>query len=258
LRFCKGKGSHGGLLSQTLGLGGEGAVEQSPAIFDNFYEIVRELGRGTTGTVYEARHTRLNRRYALKVPALLPDAEGHVKVQRFFRECQALAHLTGGPDCNIPRLCVVAENAAGQPYSLRDLVDGSTLEQRVSDLSIDLRSGLAVVAEVARVVQWVHGQGFAHRNLSGANVLVAMDGTPWLVGFGRVGLLVGSPMLPAGAAGTPAEVDVRGLQDLLRWLCGALRNALPAGLDRVCAPDAVATAGAFASAVVSHQGCDSA
>jgi hypothetical protein len=62
------------------------AVEQSPAIFDDFYEIVGELGRGTTGTVYEARHTRLNRRVALTVPDLSPDAERAAKAQRFLRE----------------------------------------------------------------------------------------------------------------------------------------------------------------------------
>jgi hypothetical protein len=61
-------------------------VEQPPAIFDAFYEIVGELGRGTTGTVYEARHTRLDRRVALKVPDLSPDAERSAKAQRFLHE----------------------------------------------------------------------------------------------------------------------------------------------------------------------------
>jgi serine/threonine-protein kinase len=228
-------------------------VEQPPAIFDEFYEIVGELGRGTTGTVYEARHTRLNRRVALKVPDLSPETERPVKAQRFLRECRALAYLTGGPDCGIPRLHVVTEYPAGHPYYARELVDGSTLEQRAAEGAIDLRVGLSVVAEVARVVQWVHEQGFAHRNLSPANVLVARDGSRWLIGFGRVGLLAGSQMLPAGAAGTLAEVDVRGLQELLRWLCGAVRQPVPAGLERAIAPGAVPTAGAFGEAVASYQ-----
>jgi eukaryotic-like serine/threonine-protein kinase len=227
-------------------------VEQPPATFDGSYEIVGELGRGTTGVVYEARHIALNRRVALKVPTLSPDAERPAKAERFFQECRALAHLTSEPGCNIPRLLVVTEYPKGQPYSVRELVEGSTLEQRAAEGSIDLRSGLAVVAEVARVVQWVHGQGFAHRNLSAANVLVARDGTPWLIGFGRVGLLAGSHLVPAGAAGTLAGVDARGLQDLLRWLCGALRQPVPSGLDRATAPGSVATAGAFGEAVVDY------
>jgi serine/threonine protein kinase len=229
-------------------------VEQLSAKSCTFhdYEIVHELGRGTTGTVYEARDTRLNRRIALKVPLLLPDTEWQTKVQRFYWECQALANMTGGPDCNIPRLCEVGQNAAGQLYSVRELVDGSTLEHLASDGAIDLRAGLAVVAELARVVRWVHDQGFAHRNLAAANVLVARNNTVWLIGFGRVGLLVGSPMLPSGSAGTPGEVDVRGLQDLLRWLCMALRQPVTAELERACALNAVASAEAFRVAVSSY------
>jgi serine/threonine protein kinase len=224
-------------------------VEQPPTIFDSFYELIRELGHGTTGTVYEAPHTRLNRRVALKVPDLSPETERPAKAQQFLHEeCRALAYLTGGPDCRIPRLLVVTEYPAGHPYSVRELVEGSTLEQRTAEGSIDLRAGLAVVAGVARVVQWVHEQGFAHRNLSPANVLVARDGAPWLIGFGRVGLVAGSPLLPAGAAGTLAEVDVRGLLQLLGWLCGALRHPVPGGLDRAAA----LTAGGFAEAVAVH------
>jgi serine/threonine protein kinase len=223
-------------------------VEQLPAVFIQSYEIISELGRGTTGTVYEARHTCLNRRVALKIPALVPEVERSVKAQRFRRECEAMACLTSGPIRNIPPLHVVAESSDGRLYSVRELVEGSTLERLVADGSIDMGVGLSVLAEVARVVEWVHGQGFAHRNLSPANVLVARDGSPWLIGFGRVGLLVGSPMLPSGAAGTPTEVDVRGLQDLLRWLCAALQQPVPDSLDLTPA----LTAGAFGEAVASH------
>jgi serine/threonine protein kinase len=224
-------------------------VEQPGAIFDDSYEIVGELGRGTTGTVYEARHTRIDRRVALKVPDLSAGAERQERAQRFLhRECRALAYLTGGPDCRIPRLLAVTEHPAGHPYSVRELVAGSTLEQRAADGSIDLRDGLGVVAEVARVVQWIHDQGFAHRNLSPANVLISRDGAPWLIGFGRVGFVAGSPMLPAGASGTPAAVDVRGLRELLCWLCGTLRQPIPDGLDRAAA----ITPGAFAETVAGH------
>jgi serine/threonine protein kinase len=147
---------------------------------------------------------------------------------------------------------VVTEHPAGRPYSVRELVDGSTLEQRALEGTLDLRAALSVVAEVARVVQWVHGQGFAHRNLSAANVLLARNGTPWLIGFGRVGLLAGSRMLPAGAPVTPAEVDVRGLRELLRWLCGVLRLPVPGSLERDTATDQVLTAGGFGEAVASY------
>jgi serine/threonine protein kinase len=229
-------------------------TEHSPALNGAFgeYEIVRELGRGTTGTVYEAWDTRLGRRVALRVPALGPDRAHDLAARQFMAECQVLANLTAGPDCGLPSLRVVAENPAGQLFSVRAFVDGSDLEQRIASGTIDLRSGLAIVARVAKVLQWVHDQGFVHRNLSAANVLVATDGSPWLIGFGRVGHLSGSPRLPAGETGTPAEVDARGLQDLVSWLCGALGETLPPDLRGVCAHDADATPGAIAAALRRH------
>lgn len=215
------------------------------------YEIVGELGRGTTGTVYKARQALFNRRVALKVPALLPDADRDVKAKRFRLECQTLAYLTSGPDCNIPRLCDVSENAAGQLFSVRELVDGNTLEQLAADGSIDLRASLAIVADVARVVQWVHGRGFTHRNLCAANVLVTRDGNVMLIGFGRVGLLTGSHLLPAGATGQPAEIDVSGLRELLWWLFGALRHPV-ASFERAIVPGDATSVESFREAIVTY------
>jgi hypothetical protein len=83
------------------------------------------------------------------------------------------------------------------------------------------------------------------------NVLVARGGTPWLIGFGRVGLLAGSPSLPAGAPGTPSDVDVQGLRDLLCWLCGALQHPVPDSLQRAVAGTGL-SAGAFSEAVARH------
>jgi serine/threonine protein kinase len=212
---------------------------QAGTIFDDFYEIVGRLGQGTTGTVYEARHTRLDRRVALKLSGLSPEAERPARREQFLQECQALACLTAHPDCGIPRLHVVTEIRAGQLYHARELVEGSSLEQAATTGLMTMRAGLSVIAEVARVVQRVHDHGFVHRNLSAANVLVAQDGTPWLIGFGRVGLLTS----------TPAEVDIHGLQQLLQWLCVAIGQPVPASLERAVVSRAVPTAQAFAEAL---------
>jgi serine/threonine protein kinase len=222
-------------------------VQQLGATFDS-HAILAELGRGTTGIVYEARDLTLNRRVALKVLTLSPDADRQTKTAWFFRECRVLAHLTSKPGCNIPNLHMVAEHQ-GQPYYVRELVDGDTLERRVADGSIDLRAGLGVIAEVARVVDRVHGHGYAHRNLYPANVLVATGGTPKLIGFGRVGPLAGSNLLPPGASGVPPEIDVRALQEMLGWLCATLREPVPSALQGIQHPDAVSSPGALAGAI---------
>jgi serine/threonine protein kinase len=205
------------------------------------FTILGELGRGTTGIVYDAMDTRLNRRVALKVPVLAPEAERAVRCERFLREARALARLTGERQVGIPALLEVGEYQ-GQPFYIRELVAGDSLERLVAAGALGVRAGLAIVAAVARVIQWVHDRGFVHRNLSAANVLVGRDGNPWLIGFGRVG----------GTTPVPAEIDVRGLRDLIRWVCETRGQPVPTGLALATGPGPVASAAALGSAVDSY------
>jgi serine/threonine protein kinase len=214
-------------------------VDELPTVF-GYYTLVAKFGRGTTGVVYEALNTALNRRVALKV--LPPDAEPAMRA-RFVREWRVLAHLTSEPGSNIPALHEVGEHQ-GHLYSAREWVAGSTLEQRVRAGTLDLRAGLAALVEVAGALDWAHQRGFAHRNLSPANVLLATDGASRLIGFGRVGFLAGSPLLPAGATGVLPEIDTQALQQMLGWLCSALRQPVPSALQQQLA--AVSSPATFA------------
>jgi hypothetical protein len=228
------------------------APGQWPLDFDEFHEIIGELGHGTSGTVYLAREKESDRRVAIKVPCLVPEAERSARTQQFLLECRALAELTSGLDCNIPRLTEVAERPAGRMFFVRDLVEGSTLEQRAAQGSIDLRTGLTAIAEVARVLQRVHEHSFVHGNLSPANVLIARDGSPRLIGFGWVDLLSGNRLLLAGAAGTPVTIDIEYLGALVRWFCAELGQPVADGLTHATAAGTVLTAGAFSDAVARH------
>jgi serine/threonine protein kinase len=215
------------------------------------YERRSILGSGTTGTVYQAMDTRLNRRVALQIPLLVPGAERIVLVNRFMRQCQILAMLTADPAVGVPILHGVGEHS-GQPFAVREYVDGDTLERRAAAGTIDVRAGLGVIAAIASVVQGVHGRGFAHRNLTPANILMPHVGAPKLIGFGRVGFLVSSAVLPSGEAGDSIEVDVQALQGLLRWLYMALRQLMPAELDRIAASRDGVTAGTFGDVVAGY------
>jgi serine/threonine protein kinase len=221
-----------------------------PITIPGYFEIFGELGRGTTGAVYDARDVSLNRRVALMFPLFPSDAERQTTTERFLRVCWVLARLTSQPGSGIPALHMVGEHN-GQLFSCRELINGDTLEQRATERSIDLRAGVGILAVVARVVERVHGEGFAHRNLSPANVLVATDGRPWLIGFGRIGPLAGSNVVP-GAVGTPPEIDVRALQEMLRWLCQTLGQPPPAALEKLRQPGSVASPRAFHDALMSY------
>jgi serine/threonine protein kinase len=231
-------------------MSGERVMSQPSSTFAA-YEILAELGRGTTGVVYKARNTLLNRLVALKMPFLDAAAEISLRVARFYREAEVLARLTLDPDPDFPTLYEVGEYQ-GQPYFVREFVEASTLEQLGMARTLSLREGLGVVTAVASAVTRVHYRGFVHRNVYPSNVLVSVAGNPKLIGFGRVGLLAGSDFLPAGATGEPAEIDVRALQQMLTWLFTALRQPLPPRLEQLRQPGSVASPGAFAEALGSY------
>jgi len=75
-----------------------------PASFSAHYELLLELGRGTTGVVYKARQGILNRLVALKMPLLDSASEASLRAARFRREAEVLARLTWKPDPNLPAL----------------------------------------------------------------------------------------------------------------------------------------------------------
>jgi len=238
----------------SLGLSrGDNLVDHPTSV--GGYDILSELGRGTTGAVYKARHPFVlpDRVVALKMPLLGSASEAPLRLARYHNEWNVLRILTWEPDPAVPTLYLVGGGVPGQPnFYAREFVEGSTLEQLAAARSLTLQEGITVLAAVARAIVRVHTRGIAHCNLHPSNVLVAVDGTPKLIGFGRVELLTGSDMLPPGSAGVLPEVDVRGLQDLLRWLCVTLQQPVPAGLEWVMAPESATTASAFAEDLDSY------
>jgi serine/threonine-protein kinase len=171
-----------------------------------------------------------------------------VNKARFFREARVLGYLTGFPDSSFPKLYRVGQSQ-GQLYLVREFVEGGTLEQLATTRALTLPEGLGVLRAVADAAQRVHGRGLAHRNLHPANVLVTPGHATKLIGFGFVGFLSGSDSVPAGAAGTPAEVDVRALLQLLGWLGASLGQPLPARLEALRRPGSVESPGEFAGAL---------
>jgi serine/threonine protein kinase len=103
------------------------------------YEILAELGRGTTGTVYKARHPVLkpDRLVALKSPALGAGPDAASRLARYQNEWNALRVLTWESDPAIPTLYDVGCDSAGQNnYYVREFVDGGTLEELVAGGSV--------------------------------------------------------------------------------------------------------------------------
>jgi serine/threonine protein kinase len=120
------------------------------------YEILAELGRGTTGIVYTARHpvVKPDRLLALKMPSLGSAPEVASRLAGYQNEWNALRVLTWEPDPAIPTLYNVGCDFAGQNnYYVREFVEGSTLEQLVASGAVGLRDGIRVLSTVAGAVQ---------------------------------------------------------------------------------------------------------
>ena len=149
------------------------------------YRIVRLLGQGGMGAVYEVEHTQLGVHYALKAFTL---EGGHVDVlkNKFLAEGKVLARLH---DTHLVRVFDLNfDEATGTPYFVMELVlseDGKprTLSD-VNTAELDEDCVLQWFAELASVVDYIHKQGIVHRDIKLGNVLLSSDGHVVLSDFG--------------------------------------------------------------------------
>jgi WD40 repeat protein/serine/threonine protein kinase len=137
------------------------------------YEILRELGRGGMGIVYQARQKSLQRLVALKMILAGPHARSEER-ERFRGEAQAIARLQHP---NIVKIYEVGE-ADGRLYLSLEYVDGGSLAQRLKGKPQPPRHATQLIATLATTMHAAHQQGIIHRDLKPANVLLSYTRDP--------------------------------------------------------------------------------
>ncbi|MEZ6137388.1 MAG: protein kinase [Pirellulaceae bacterium] len=143
------------------------------------FEIVRRLGRGGMGTVYEAQDTENQRRIALKV--LNRPVDDDAARQRFLREGLLAASI------NHPNSVFVFGTHQIDRHSLisMELVGGGTLEQRVRERGpLESRRAVDVALQIIDGLQAAYDRGILHRDIKPANCFEASDGTIKIGDFG--------------------------------------------------------------------------
>ncbi|MFO0910862.1 MAG: protein kinase [Isosphaeraceae bacterium] len=143
------------------------------------FEVLRELGRGGMGVVYEARQVRLNRPCALKMILAGPLAGPRARV-RFLAEAEAVARLRHP---NVVQIYSLGDHD-GHPYLELEYVAGGSLADRAAGTPQVPGEAGALIETVARAIHEAHVAGVVHRDLKPANILIAPDGTPKIADFG--------------------------------------------------------------------------
>ena len=181
--------------------GGRPLVDSVPAQIGT-YRIIREIGRGGMGAVYEALQAQPQRRVALKL--IRADQMSDELLRRFSVEVQALGRLGHVGIARIYEGGTTVTEAGSQPYFVMELVDGLPLDEYVATQHIGVRQCVRLMATVAAAVHHAHQQDVIHRDLKPANILVDATGQPKILDFG-VARMVGTERLSAAVA-THTEV----------------------------------------------------
>ena len=144
------------------------------------YVILDKLGAGGMGTVYKARHRRMDRIVALKVLSLDTVKEADA-VGRFQQEVKAAARLTH------PNIVTAydADEAAGVHFLVMECVEGRDLGSLAGEKP-QLPVGTAVdyVVQAARGLEYAHAKSVIHRDIKPSNLLLGADGTVKVLDMG--------------------------------------------------------------------------
>jgi|GEM_PF-6096196 len=147
-------------------------------------EIVRLIGRGGMGAVYEARQKNLDRVVAMKI---LPSEMGQdaAFAERFAREAHAMARL------NHPHIVTIHEfgERSGWYFLLMEFVDGVSLRGLLDSGHVSPKEALTIVPQICEALQYAHDCGIVHRDIKPENILLNKQGQVKIADFGLAKLI---------------------------------------------------------------------
>jgi serine/threonine-protein kinase len=181
------------------------------------YEIVGKLGKGGMGSVYKARHTRLNKFVALKVlpPELAGDQE---YLDRFMREAHAAAKLNHQ---NIVQALDVGESY-GYHYFVMEYVDGVTVKDMIDQNgTVAEHTSLDIMVQVAEALEHAWKNEIVHRDIKPSNIIIAAGNVAKLCDLGlaktvdddatitQTGVIMGTPFYLSPEQARSESLDCR-------------------------------------------------
>jgi eukaryotic-like serine/threonine-protein kinase len=147
------------------------------------YRILRQLGAGGMGVVYEAEDTRLGRRVALKfLPISL--GESPEASARFEREARMLSSLNHPNICTIHDIGTTADEGHERRFIVMELLEGESLRARIHGQPLALDLILDVGCQIGDALDAAHDKGIVHRDIKPANIFITKRGQAKLLDFG--------------------------------------------------------------------------
>jgi non-specific serine/threonine protein kinase/serine/threonine-protein kinase len=202
----------------------ETLISGSQPLLIGRYRVIRLLGEGGMGTVYEAEQQEPCRIVALKV--IRPGLATPERLRRFRHESQALGRLQHPGIAQIYEAGTADTGFGPQPWFAMELVRGPSLEKYFETHPMNTRQKLELMAKICAAVHHAHQRGLIHRDLKPGNILIDAAGQPKILDFGvarvtegeasltlqtEVGEIVGTLayMSPEQVLGDPLEIDTR-------------------------------------------------
>lgn len=174
------------------------------------FRIIRLIGRGSFGSVFEGIDKRLDRKVAIKVK---DGSSDRGLSDDFLHEAKSISKLEHP---NIVRLLQADETPEGVGYLVYEFVDGDMLDDRIKRSDYTLEECVEWIASIADALDYAHRRGIVHRDISPRNIMITKDGTARLLDFGLSSIdgtfyiedsnrVLGTPsfMSPEQASGNP-------------------------------------------------------
>jgi serine/threonine protein kinase len=166
-------------------------------LFDDTYQVTRVVGAGSVGVVYEAMHTKLRARRALKILRVEGVRDPERMLERFWREARASASLRNAGAVEVYDARLARESR--RPYFAMDLLDGISLHTQWSlspGKRMPVAEALGCARQIAECMTVAHAAGIVHRDLKPENIFLARDHSVKVLDFGCA-LIAQEPRLTA-------------------------------------------------------------